>query len=282
MKYTSKQYYIEEVLRQKLDFVVERAAMKRKLDAIFICDGDEGFGKTGMSILCMYYLSEMTGREFNLDHVFFDPEEFIKFVNSTREQLIIWDEAALGGLANNWQSRVQQMLIQTLMTCRSRKHIIIFNVPKFYRLNLYFVVERAVGLIHVYSRDNLNAGHFTYYTKKYLEGMMDCWAKKRKKPYKLFPHLRGTFPDAFKHDIIDEDEYDKKKDASTQKLIDKYAKRTPSNISSNKLLKFQYLISQLSETFKLNAQELAEFMEVNNSTLSKWKNIKKEKPKLFE
>jgi hypothetical protein len=217
MLYTDKKYFLEEILVQKLDKIIERTS-ERKLDFVFIVDGDEGFGKTGLSLLCAYYLAYKTGKEFNLNNIFFDPQEFIDYINSTKKQIIIWDEAALGGLASGWQSKMQRLIIQTLMTCRYRQHVIFFNCPKFYRLNKYFIQDRAWGLLHVYSRDGINAGRMVYYSKEYLEAMINMWDKKRIKPYKKFARLRGSFPDAFNKGIIDEEKYEAKKDVDTRKI----------------------------------------------------------------
>lgn len=275
-KVTDKQFQMEKFLINKLELIKKRVT-ERKLDAVMMVDGDEGFGKTGISILCAYYLSHITKRKFNLDHIFFDPKEFIKFINTTKNQIIIWDEAALGGLASSWQNKVQQMLIQTLMTCRFRKHIIFFNCPKFYRLNAYFVMERATGLIHVYSHDKINAGRFIYYKKELLEKMVGMWGKKKTKPYKIFydRRLRGHFVDAFKLDIIDEDKYDNKKEHYTEKLLAQYG----DSRYNDKLLKFQH---RVATNPNLSGKEKAELAGVSPQTIVEWKKIPYKYPEIFK
>jgi len=275
---TDKKYSLENFVVYILDLIIERAAKKRKLDAVLLCDGDEGFGKTGLSILMGYYFSHKTGREFSLDNIFFDPEEFTTFINTTKKQIIIWDEAALGGLASGWQNKVQQMLIQTLMTCRFRQHIIIFNCPKFYRLNQYFVTDRAVGLFHVYSRDGINAGRLTYYKKDWLEQMHQQWNKKRLKPYKKYTskHFRGSFIDAFNIGIIDEDEYDNKKTKYTKKLLEKF-KTGKDSKQTQEMDKLKYIIaSDKNRTLK----EIAEMVNKSERTISRWRDLKENIPLL--
>ena len=274
-KVTDLQYQMEEFLIEKMDCVHTRVT-KRKLDGIFLVDGDEGFGKTGISILLAYYLAYTTGREFNLDHVFFDPKELITFINSTKKQIIIWDEAALGGLASGWQNKVQQMVIQTLMTCRSRQHIIFFNCPKFYRLNKYFVLDRAEGLIHVYSENRIDAGKVTYYKKDQLEQMMEWWNKKHKHPYKIYykKMLRGNFVDAFKVNVLDEDAYDKKKDMYTEKLLSQYS----NDRYNTKLLKLQHSIYMMKG---LPNKEKAIQIGIPAETISRWGQIPSKYPEIF-
>lgn len=277
MKVTDKQFQLENFIVDKLNLVVERVS-ERKLDAIFVIDGDEGFGKTGLSLQLAYYLAYKTGREFNLSHVFFDPNELITYVNSTKEKIIVWDEAALGGLASGWQSRVQQMLIQTLMTCRFRKHIIFFNCPKFYRLNRYFISDRAVGLFHVYSEDKINAGKVAYYQNETLEKMIELYIKKKKKPYKMYykKNLRGNFIDTFgKTDIVDEGEYDNKKTQNTEDMLARYS----DDRFNKKLLMLQYLIA----THKgLMRKEKAKICMVREATITDWCRIPEKYPEILK
>ena len=275
-KVTDKQYQMPDFLIEKMD-LVDMKLSQRKLDSIFLVDGDEGFGKTGISILLAYYIAWKTGREFNLDHIFFDPIDLMNYVNSTRKQVIIWDEAALGGLASGWQNKVQQKIIQTLMTCRSRQHIIFFNCPKFYRLNKYFVMDRAEGLVHVYSEDRINAGKVTFYKKEKLEPMINFWMKKNKHPYKIFyrKELRGNFIDAFKLDIVDEDKYDTKKDANTQRMLTQYGDMQ----RSVKLLKLQYAIYRIKE---LTQKQKAEYLGCGTDTISNWGKIPVKYPEILK
>jgi len=275
-KVTDKQYQMPDFLIEKMD-LVDMKLSQRKLDSIFLVDGDEGFGKTGISILLAYYIAWKTGREFNSDHIFFDPIDLMNYVNSTRKQVIIWDEAALGGLASGWQNKVQQKIIQTLMTCRSRQHIIFFNCPKFYRLNKYFVMDRAEGLVHVYSEDRINAGKVTFYKKEKLEPMINFWMKKNKHPYKIFyrKELRGNFIDAFKLDIVDEDKYDTKKDANTQRMLTQYGDMQ----RSVKLLKLQYAIYRIKE---LTQKQKAEYLGCGTDTISNWGKIPVKYPEILK
>jgi len=54
-KVTDKQYQMPDFLIEKMD-LVDMKLSQRKLDSIFLVDGDEGFGKTGISILLAYIL----------------------------------------------------------------------------------------------------------------------------------------------------------------------------------------------------------------------------------
>jgi len=275
---TDKNYSLEKFVVHILDLIIERACKKRKLDALLLIDGDEGFGKTGLSILIAYYISFMSGREFSLDNIYFEPEKFLHKVNNSKKQILIWDESALGGLASGWQNKIQQMMIQTLMTCRFRQHIIIFNCPKFYRLNQYFVTDRSVGLFHVYSRDGIKAGRLTFYKKDWLEGMLQLWSKKRLKPYKKYAHkmFRGSFVDAFNLDIINEDDYDDKKTKATSELLEKFKVGKDSK-TEQRMEKFRYIYATMEG---MTDKEKADRLGISTRTISRWKELNEKNPLL--
>ena len=73
--------------------------------------------------------------------------------------------------------------------------------------------------------------------------MMHDWYKRKQKPYKKFykKQLRGNFIDAFKLDIINEEQYDKKKDYFTEKILAQYSDTR----YNQKALKLQYGIYKL-------------------------------------
>ena len=186
------------------------------MDNLLLIDGDEGDGKTNMSMLIAYYVAHTCNREFNLNHVFFDLDELIAFAVKTKEQVIVWDEGALGGLASEWWNKNQKKFIKLMMVARKKKHFWIVNIPKFFKMNEYFVIDRSVGLVHVYMMGGITHGCFVYFNNIQKEKLWEDWKRTRVRSYKKWYSFTGRFVmflgrDRFK-DIIDEKEYDKKKD----------------------------------------------------------------------
>ena len=208
---TDKHYSLDKGLKTRLDRMIERSSGSKKFDNLLVIDGDEGYGKTTLAVEVAYYVAQQLKRPFSVDNVFFNVDELTEFARSNKEQLIIWDEAALGGLAAQWQSNVQKVLTQLLMVARKKKHFWIFNIPKFYKLNEYVIVDRAIGMIHVYARKETELGRFVYYSKRQKEKLYMDFKRKKQRNYKKYKTLHGTFPDVLSK-LIDEDAYDKKKD----------------------------------------------------------------------
>lgn len=259
-----EELYFEPKLKETLDKAIERQT--KNWDNNFIVDGEEGSGKTTFSWGIGLYLAKKTGRSFDLNNIFFDAEEMMRFASNTRKQIIIWDEAALEGLATNWQSKIQKKLIKILMTARKNGHFFIFNIPKFYKLTEYVAVDRSIILFHIYSPDNITRGYFTAYNRKKKEYFYERYRAARKKPYGDFTY-RGTFPKGYA-DIIPELEYDKKKDKAIASILDDGDEKE--NKHFKKLKELQYKVSRLTG---LEKQEIARQLGISPRTLYDWSKL---------
>lgn len=260
MLVTDKQIYLEPMLQKDLDKAVQR--QEKKWDTNIIIDGEEGSGKTTLSWGVGYYLAYKTGKTFTIDNIFFDAERMMRFAVETRNQIIIWDEAALEALATNWQSSTQKKLIKILMTARKNGHTFIFLIPKFYKLTEYIGVDRSILLLHTYSPDNLSRGYFTAYSRKKKEFFYERYRSSRRKPYHDFTY-RGTFPKKYV-ELMPEDLYEAKKDKAIASILSDDTKKNP---SVEKLKRFQYLLN----TYPFgNQKDKGAHFGVDPRTIRKW------------
>lgn len=99
VKVTNLNYAMELKLKAKVDLMIERMSQKHKQDNLVLIDGDEGTGKTNMAAGLGYYVAQETGRPFSKENLFFNLDKLNEFALKTQEQVIWWDEGALGGLA---------------------------------------------------------------------------------------------------------------------------------------------------------------------------------------
>ena len=211
---TDKEYMIEEQLLKKLDLMIKR--IKGTDDALLVIDGDEGQGKTECAFGVCYYVAYELKRKYDPSRIFFDLDEMIKFASSTKDQIIHFDEAALGLLRTQWQSKEQQKFLQLVMVARKKRHFIVVCIPKFHRLPPYAIEDRSVGLIHVYSHKNIHKGRYCYYTKEAKAKLYEDYNKRKIKSYKKHYSFRGKFVEASKKIFTQKqvDEYERKKDAA--------------------------------------------------------------------
>jgi archaellum biogenesis ATPase FlaH len=268
---TSKEYFMETKLVEKLDLMIKR--MNGADDNLVIIDGDEGQGKTNLAMGICHYVSEKTGRSYTTKNIFFDLDKLMKFASETKEQIIHWDEGALGGLSMQWWKKNQQKFLQLLMVARKKKHFWVIAIPKFNKLNEYIVVDRSIALIHVYSRGNIQKGRLMYYTKQKKELLFDEWKRARRKSYNKYKSFGGSFLEYDKKVFSAEElaQYDKMKDEAILSIVKdgEEDSMTPQEQERKiRAVMFHTIKQNLPE---ITQKKLAEACGVTEQTAIRWK-----------
>lgn len=206
-------YYMDGYLRSNLEIVCKR--VEKKWDTLLLFDGLEGAGKTTIAKTCGAFVAQRLKREFDSKKVFFDIDDLMHFAQTTRRQVILWDEAALGGMAQQWATQEQLKLKQLLITCRKYEHVLLFVIPDFTILGRYFSCHRSIALIRVYSPDFITRGYFRFYN---FESKRLLYDQEKKGMYYngIQPSFFGRFTE--NAGIMDEEDYEKRKDEAIQKI----------------------------------------------------------------
>lgn len=199
--------YLHRDLNEVIDVCVER--YHKKWDNLIIIDGMERAGKTTLAKEIGYAYAAKLGKKISLANVFFNPDDIIEFAKNTRGQVIIWDEAAFGGMNTQWQNKVQQKLVQMLMVAGKYQHFFIFIIPSFFKLAWYLAVHRSIALIHVYSPDLISRGDFALFNVKQKKWIYNQCRKSETYPD---PTFVGDFTIGQSVHIWNDDEYEAKKD----------------------------------------------------------------------
>ncbi len=265
---TDKKYSIDNMYLTKLDLMIKR--MEGTDDNILPLDGDEGQGKTEFAVGTCYYVAYKTGRKYDVDNIFFDLDEVIKFAASTEKQIIHYDEGALGLLSSQWWNKNQQKFLQLVMTARKKRHFMMICIPKFYKMNQYVMEERAIGLIHVYYRKNLHKGRFCYFTKNRKERLMQDWRRKKVKNYRKHYSFHGSFVQAMKKVFTPSqiDEYERKKDAAIASICGTDEKPEVTERTIKLKMYDEYVVKHPEKTQK----EMADIFDVSERTITRWNN----------
>lgn len=256
---TDKQYFMEKRYIQKLDLMIKR--MEGTDDNIIIIDGDEGQGKTEFTTGTCYYIAHKTGRKYAINNIFFDLDEGIKFASETKEQIIHFDEGALGMLSIHWWKSNQQKFIQFVMVARKKKHFIAICIPKFYRLNQYILEERSIALIHIYSRKNIYKGRFVYFNKNSKERLFHDWKRTHTKKYNKYYTFHGSFVKTMEKIFSKEqlDEYERMKDEAIMN-ISKKIEKPKSEIELKKETRKEILENIIEKKKGLTQKDIADIM----------------------
>ncbi len=257
---------MDDMYLSKLDLMIKR--MRGTDDAILILDGDEGQGKTEFAVGTCYYVAHTMERKYTVDNVFFDLDEGMQFAASTHDQVIHFDEGALGLLSTQWWNKNQQKFLQLVMTARKKRHFIVICIPKFYKMNQYVVEERSIGLVHVYSRKNLHKGRFCYFTKNAKEKLLQDWKRKKIKNYRKYYSFHGSFVQAMKKVFTQEqiDEYERKKDKAILSITqtDKKPEVTAKDIKVELFGEFKEKLPDITN------KQLGTVFGVSERTLTRW------------
>lgn len=250
-----------------------------KRDAVLLNEGAEGEGKTSLSVAEAFYVAEKTGRTFSHNNIFFDIDKMIKFLQNNEGQIAIWDEPALQALSGDALSTLVKNLKRMLMMCRNKRHFIIINMTYFTEFGGYIVWQRPLAMIHVYSRNELQAGRFIYIRKKNLERLWLDWRTKKQRNYKKWGSkiCRGTFPDVlnsdYKNNVLSEfdvNAYERNKHnaiASIGMVGEK--KLTPDMIKKQVLMDIVKRNSECRD--KLTEKQIAKAIGVSERTIQRYK-----------
>ena len=273
---TDLEYSLENKLIKKLNIMAKRCTNpKTRKDAVLIVEGGEGEGKTNTSEAIAYFLKYSMKRQI---HMFFRLQSLIEFAQRSEEKIIIWDEPALDSLSTDWFKETNKDLIRLLMTCRKKRHFFIFNFVKFYKFSEYVVVDRALGLIHMYTRTKTNqSGRFVYVRQKALEGLFRTYKLKKIRAYKKYKSFGGHVP-LVEHLIPQMGicvegienatlrDYEEMKDKAIQSIGQSSVKEDKSKKHLDKLKR---TISQIQLPV-MNKEQLATALGIRRKTLYNW------------
>lgn len=275
---TDRKIPFNKMFIEKADLMIERITQKNpKLDAVFQFEGGEGLGKTSFSVALYYYIAWKTKKKFTHKNVFFDVGKAIEYAQSTERQVIVFDEPATAVLKVQWRNKVQQDLITLLMLARMKRHFIIFNFVKFYKFNEYIVVDRCLGMAHLYERRDRKGYAFAYIPRGNLEDLYNDAIKKHRRNYFKYSVFTGEFPDVLNPerkynllDLFDIEEYEREK----RKAISNIGKTPKKETSPERkyLLKLKKLVGSLKPPIKTR-EELAEKLGMHRNTLNEWVKI---------
>lgn len=286
-KVTKFQYPLEDKLLPVLDALSKRCTHKtKKQDTVLLFEGKEGTGKTTYSIAVGYYVAEKTKRKFTSKNVFFDIDAMLDFAQTTKEQILIWDEPALAALSTDYKNKMTVNLKRLLMTCRKLRHFIMINITYFNRFDYYLIAERPNGMIKIYENKKTGQLRFTYIKEKNLIKLWEDWQRNRKKNYFRYGSkmIRGAFPDVLNEDReynvlseFDIEDYEKRKSEAIMSIGNEKKDK-----NSLKIFLYQYLIWKIAKEFKIKFSDVADIVTVHERTITTWKDNPQKYPEILK
>jgi hypothetical protein len=261
-------YSVSHKLEHKLQRLL---ATLDKRDVWILVDGIEGSGKTNTACYLLYWFHCMTGREFTLEHFYFDSDAMFEWVKSNSNGLINWDEASLGGLSAEWWSRSQINILKFAMTGRLKHHVFVLCIPRFNKLKEDLRRDRIHCMLHMdLGKSGTKYGNCMYLTKRGIEHLNDIYNKTKKRSYRSCMKKYGGFycyiPYVFRK-LLDEQAYELKKNEAIANIGKK--KFSPEKDELRALKKKIGLLKPPINTL----EELSKKLNIYRTTLYDWAKL---------
>ena len=260
-----KKFKLHERLKNKLDNI--KMVQKKGWDAAVLIDGIEGSGKSTLGLTCAYYLSD---GKFELKDICTGSNDAIAKLDQVKEGgVLLIDEGSLLFSSTDSMRREQKQLIMILNVIRQKRIALIIVSPSFFRLNRYIAVDRTRFLIHVYTKEDLKRGRFTYFGQKKKNKLYELGKKNFNSYAKPRANWNGTFADFNPFG----EEYAKVKKQSLREALNPEKKALePKKIQQLAKIK---MIQTITPNLPIkNRSELAKAMEIDRSSFYKYLNTR--------
>jgi DNA invertase Pin-like site-specific DNA recombinase len=240
---------------------------KKGWDAAVLIDGIEGSGKSTLGLTCAYYLSD---GKFELKDICTGSNDAIAKLDQVKEGgVLLIDEGSLLFSSSDAMRREQKQLIMILNVIRQKRIALIIVSPSFFRLNRYIAVDRTRFLIHVYTKEDLKRGRFTYFGQKKKNKLYELGKRNFNSYAKPRANWNGTFADFNPFG----EEYAKVKKQSLREALNPEKKALePKKIQQLAKIK---MIQTITPNLPIkNKSELAKAMEIDRSSFYKYLNTR--------
>ena len=213
-------YHVDKKLKRLWEKNSLEVMKKKNSDRVHIVDGREGSGKSYWTIQQACYIepSLLESPEKLVSRICFSPEEFREIIRETKNGVIIFDEAFRGFSSRAAMSRINKILVQTLMEMRQNNNIVFIVLPSFFLLDIYPAMLRSDILFNIYEDKKNNKRAFRGYNRKdknsiYQIGLKRGWT------YPFDSHFKGRFYNKFPGGETFLDAYIKKKADALQRMF---------------------------------------------------------------
>jgi hypothetical protein len=166
--------------------------IKQNSDRVYIITGKERSGKSTFAFQQAKYIDPT----FNVYRICFSPEQFLEQIRTAKKgSVVVFDEAFRGFSSKASLSKVNKLLVQSMMEVGKRNLIIFIILPVFTLLEPYIAISRSYALFIVFRLDKRGKKYRGW--RCYTENKKAKIYYKAKKDFGIIPYtktiLRGEF-----------------------------------------------------------------------------------------
>ena len=235
----------------------KNAVTKHNTSIVIIFDGKSGKGKTTKANQTGKYLDH----NYSIDNVYFTPESFLKgLADAKPETFHLFDEAMIIS-SRSVLSKRNRMIVYAMSMIRSKRLYVGFCVNSIFDLDKNLVLSRADCLVHVYGDGLIDRGKMALFFKSVGDSpdrlkLLYLYGKKFYSYSKPKSNFFASFTKKF---IIDEKEYEKRKQEAVNNFLRK--EEDPKDTTH-----FQKLLSHLKDEGS-SVKELSNIVGIKPSTI---------------
>lgn len=269
---------VEDKLYEKLVLMAKRVSNDdNPQDACLNNSGNEGDGKTNLSILEAAIIQKLTGFPIVL---FFSTNSALKYCQVHNKTICIIDEPAADALASDANTSNFKDFLRLMTMMRKHRNFMLVNMAKFWKFPEFLVVDRALGMVHIHSRNGTDYGRILYIRKRNLEALWNAYKKQNKREFAKLKSFGGRIPYVMdkifdKLDIRVENvehstlkDYEDEKDKSIANIGVKVSKKEL--IIENKMRVLKWKIATRYKEFGLTQEQVCKMIGIDRKTLKDW------------
>jgi len=257
---------IDYSLKKRLD--MDLVAVANQWDLVYAISGMEGSGKSkGATLTVATYICHKLRKSLSLKNIIFTPKQFEELVEDAKPfDVIFWDEFVLGGSSEDTLTEMQRSLKKKFTIIRSKRLIILLVIPYFHMMSKYWAISRTRMLVDCTSSDGISRGEakvYGYGKKRYayLNGKKLHTMEPFKHDFMLrFLDLGNK--EITGKDIINWEEYEKKKQESSKEIEKKKENR------GILTLKYRQALKAVSTNMKKDGFKYTDISSIMNDIIS--------------
>lgn len=220
-------------------------------DRWFVVSGYERVGKTTWTVGQMGAIEPEVFEtpEKMVSRICFSPQEFKDTVSKVKNGVVIFDEAFRGLSSRSALSKVNRLIIQTMMEVGQNNNLVFLVLPSFFMLDIYPAMLRSSYLFHIKIDKKSKMRKFVGYNRKdknkiYQIGLKRGWN------YAFESKFKGRFSKKFPGGPKFEKAYLKKKAQALQTMEDESNKPTKQEETSRFVIQRDFFLGNLIELIK--------------------------------
>ena len=260
-------FHLDNNLKELLDGFKSVVAEKNT-SVVILCDGRSGMGKTTL----MNQVGIYCDNNYDLKNIYYDPDLFLEGLsNAKKGEFLLFDEAML--ISNrSTMSRINKMVIQAMSMIRSKNIIVGFCINSIFDMDRNLVLSRADLLLHVYGENLIDRGNYIAFFRAVKQEdkikLLYLLGKKYYSYAKPKANFVGRFFNKF---IVDAEEYEKQK----QEAINKFLKDDDKDVFTKRGKALLKLLVFIKENMEITQKRIAQVVEVDEETISRWLKMAK-------